>query len=82
MSGSPLCVVADNNPLGPFNPTTNGINVSPGDTVYIKLANSTGVTTWFLTTYGTDELSSTPTLTNVDPATGQVTSPTSVDSFT
>ena len=77
---SPLVLVSDNS--GPFVPTPNGVNVGPGDNIQIMLQNPTGVGTWFLIIFGTDELSSPPTLTNVNPGNGQVTSPTSIVSFT
>ena len=77
---SPLCTVSDNG--GSFNPTTGGVNVGHGDTIQIQLANATGATSWYLTVYGTDELTTAPTLTNVNSGTGQVTSPTSIVSFT
>jgi hypothetical protein len=77
---SPLCVVSDNG--GPFAPTTNGVNVSPSDPIQIQLATPTGVGSWYLTVYGTDELTTPPTLSNVNPGTGQVISPTAVVSFT
>ena len=77
---SPLCLVSDNG--GPFNPTTGGVNVAPGDSIAVQLAMPGGVGTWYLTVYGTDELSTPPTLANVNPSTGQVTSPTSIVTFT
>lgn len=77
---SPLCVVSDNG--GPFVPTTGGVNVAHGDSIQIQLANATGVGSWFLTVYGTDELTTAPSLTNVNPSTGLVISPTSIVSFT
>lgn len=76
---SPLCTVSDNG--GPFLPTTGGINVGANDSIQIQLANPTGVTSWYLVVYGTDEITSAPTLTNVNPGTGLVTSPTSIVAF-
>jgi hypothetical protein len=76
---SPDCLVADN--AGPFEPTTDGVDVGPGDTVSITLATPFGVGNWFLKVYGTDELTTAPTLTNVDPVTGKVTSTTSTVTF-
>jgi hypothetical protein len=82
MSGSPVCVVADNYPTNPFVSTPGGVNVTPNDTISIQLQSTTGVATWFLLVYGTDELTTPPTLINVNPSTNQVTSPTTTVTFT
>lgn len=79
MPVSPVCLVADG--LGPFVITDNGVDVGTGDTISIKLQNATGVTQWLLEIIGTDELSTAPPLTNVDPF-HVVTSPTTVVTFT
>lgn len=77
---SPLCLVQDG--AGPFVPTLNGVDVSLGDTISIKLFNTSGVVDWFLEVIGTDELSTVPALTNVNPITHKVLSPTTVVTFT
>ncbi len=77
---SPLCLVSDNG--GSYVPTTNGVNVGQGDTIRIQLQTPSGVGVWYLVVYGTDELSTPPTLSNVDPSTGQVASPSSIVTFT
>lgn len=77
---SPLCLVQDG--IGPFVPTTNGVDVSPSGTISIKLLDSSLVTDWFLEVIGTDELSTTPVLTGVNPMTHQVATPATVVTFT
>jgi len=77
---SPLCLVRDGS--GSFVPTTNGVDVTPGNTISIKLTNSSGVAAWFLEVIGTDELSTSPILTGVNPVTHQVTTPSTVVTFT
>lgn len=74
MAASPTCEVREN--LGPFGPTTNGVDVSAASTVTIRLADATDVTDWYLMVIGTDELSTAPTLVGVHPATHHVTTPT------
>ena len=79
MALNPICLIQDGS--GPFMPTVGGVNVSPGDTISIKLLDPSSVVTWFLEVIGTDELSSPPTLTNVNPVTHQVTSPGATVTF-
>lgn len=79
MPVSPICLVADG--LGPFVPTAGGVNVLLGDTISIKLTDTTGVVEWYLQVTGTDELSTAPTLTNVNPSTNLVTTPGSIVTF-
>ncbi len=74
---SPLCLV--NNGTS-FVPTENGVDVSPGATVSIRLAQPTGVTLWLLQVTGTDELTAVPTLTGVN-ASAQVATPSTVVTF-
>lgn len=76
----PDCLVQDG--AGPFVPTTNGVNLSLGSTVSVKLTNPTGVAQWFLEVIGTDELSSAPALTNVNPVSHEVLSPGATVTFT
>jgi hypothetical protein len=62
--------------------TANGVDVSPGASVSIQLADTSGVTGWFLQIIGTDELSSAPILAGVNTLTNQVTSPGTVVTLT
>lgn len=77
---NPLCLVQDG--IGPFVPTTNGVDVTPGNTISVKLLDPSSVVAWFLEVIGTDELSTTPVLTGVNNITHLVTSPTTVVTFT
>lgn len=63
-------------------PMTGGVNIAPGATVSIKLADITEVVSWYLRVTSTDELSTAPTLTGVNPATHKVTAATTVVTFT
>jgi hypothetical protein len=76
---SPICLVQ--NGVGPFVPTTNGVDVTPGNTISVKLNDPSSVVEWYLQVIGTDELSTTPTLTDVDPVTHKVLTPTTVVTF-
>ncbi len=76
---SPLCLVKDG--PGPFVPTIGGVDVTPSNTISIKLADSSSVVDWFLEVIGTDETAVTPTLVGVNPLTHQVTSPTTIVTF-
>jgi hypothetical protein len=61
-SPSPACLVSDNG--GAYNPASpNGVTVSGGDTVAVRLASTAGVQSWALAVFGADELSSFPALT-------------------
>src|SRR5437667_105929 len=53
---SPLVLVSDGG--GPFNPAApTGVNVTPGNTITVKLASETGVNRgWSLTVFGLDDL--------------------------
>ena len=79
MTTSPVCLVRAE--LGPWVSTLDGINIAAGAHIDIKLESSLGTTTWYLQVLGTDELSTAPTLTNVDPLTHQVIDPTAIVSF-
>lgn len=62
---------------------THGVNVSPGSTIYIRLASVTDVAQWALQVTGVDEVTGlAPTLTGVDPGTHVVTSPGDIVHFT
>lgn len=80
MPVSPLCLVQEG--AGPFNPTLGGIDVAAGASVSVKLADVSGVTDWFLAIVGTDELSTDPVLTGVNPINNKVTTPGTVVTFT
>jgi hypothetical protein len=58
------------------------VNISASETIAIRLADATEVDTWYLRVLGTDELSSSPILTDVNPTSHQVTSPTTEVTFT
>lgn len=80
MPASPICEVKDG--LGPWTPTADGVNVTPGGTVSIRLADATDVVEWYLRIFGTDEETPTPpTLTNVNPLTNKVTTPSTTVTF-
>ena len=78
MPVSPLCLVQDG--AGPFTGTTNGVNVTAGNTISIKLNNPATVGQWFLQVTGTDETSTPPVLTGVGPG-DLVTSPGTTVTF-
>ncbi|NDF13551.1 MAG: hypothetical protein EB060_12155, partial [Proteobacteria bacterium] len=73
------CLVADG--AGPWASTLNGVDLTLGNTISIKLTNPTGVGTWYLEIVGTDELSSPPFLVNVNPITHEVLSPAAIVTF-
>lgn len=57
--------------------TTNGVNVAASSAVTIALADTTGVTSWSLSIFGTDETHSAPALTvNQTNKTATFTAPT------
>lgn len=58
---SPACQVKDG--AGAYGPTTNGVNVTPTNTVTINLISAAGVTQWSISCIGTDDLSSAATVT-------------------
>jgi hypothetical protein len=80
MAASPIVEVQIG--AGPFVGTTNGVNSTPGAVVSIRLLSTTDVTNWFLQVVGTDELSTVPALTGVNNLTNEVTSPSTVVTFT
>jgi hypothetical protein len=80
MPVSPICVVKNGG--GPFVPTTNGVNVTPTNVISIRLSDTTDVTKWYLQLIGTDELTVPPVLANVNPTTYEVTTPSSVVTYT
>jgi hypothetical protein len=77
---NPVCLVQDG--INPFVPTTKGVNVTPGNTISIKLLDPSSVVDWYLQVIGTDELSTTPVLTGVNGLTHLVTTPGTVVTFT
>jgi hypothetical protein len=58
---NPACTVQDG--VGSPVTTTNGVDVTPGDTITIQLADVSGVETWSIDIVGTDELVAMPALT-------------------
>lgn len=58
---SPTVQVKDGG--GAYQATTNGVNVTPGNTTTINLVSGAGVTTWQISCISTDETSTAPTLT-------------------
>jgi hypothetical protein len=55
-----------------------GVNVTPGNTISIKLLSADSVGNWNLKVIGTDEETTHPTLVGVDPTTGVVSTPSTV----
>ena len=80
MITSPICQVRENS--GTWHDTLDGVDVGLNAFVEIKLADTSGTLTWYVQVLGTDELSTAPTLTNVDPVTHQVIDPSAIVSFT
>lgn len=79
MAVSPTCQVRDG--AGSFVATTDGVNVTPGNTITVRLADTTDVVDWFLVVLGTDETTTTPALTGVNPSTNKVTTPGTLATF-
>lgn len=80
---SPICQVKDG--AGSYVGTTNGVDVTPGNTISIQLAPASipGVTNWFLQVIGTDETTTIPALVGVSNLTNEVTGgPTATVTFT
>lgn len=81
MPASPVCQIRDGS--GPWVDTTNGVDVTPGNTIHIRLSSTTGVVDWFLFLRGTDEeiAPGALVLSGVDPVTGRAPTPSSEASF-
>jgi len=78
---SAICEVKDG--AGSFTDPTNGVNVTPGNTISIRLQSTLGVTQWALQIFGVDEVTATaPSLTSVNPTTHVVSTPGTVVTFT
>lgn len=75
---SPICLVQDG--AGPFLGTNNGVDVTPSNTISIMLQDTTDAVEWYLEVFGTDELSTTPVLTDVGVG-GLVTTPATTVTF-
>src|SRR6478736_8684074 len=58
---SAVCQVKDGSAA--YVATTNGVNVTPGNTITIKLAAGAGADTWTLECIATDETDTAPTVT-------------------
>jgi len=67
---------------GSWQETLDGVDVTPGNIISIRLKDATGVSSWYLRSLGTDEESITPTLSDVNPGTHLVLSPTTEVTFT
>jgi hypothetical protein len=80
MPVSPLCEVKDG--AGSYVATLDGVDITPANVISIRLASTISVTDWYLQVLGTDELSTDPVLGSVNPLTHQVTTPSSVVTFT
>jgi hypothetical protein len=80
MAVRPLCQVKDGG--GSFVATTDGVSVTAGQTLTIRLADVTDVVAWFLVLTGTDETTFPPALASVNPSTNQVSSPGAQVTFT
>jgi len=62
--------------------TTNGVNVTHGNTISIRLASSSEVSQWTLQIFGVDEVTGVaPALSGVDPETHIVSDPTGTVTF-
>ena len=87
MTASPKVFIQDGG--GPFIDPSNpgvpnfpaGVNVTPGNTISIFLQDSSSVSFWSLQIIGVDELTTVPTLTNVNPVTHLVATPGSIVTF-
>ena len=79
MAASPLVQVRDG--AGAYQPTTNGINVTPGNSVVINLVSTADVQSWLCDCLYTDDLSDAPTVTasmTIDPVAKTATLPAPV----
>jgi len=79
MPVSPFSVVQDG--AGPFVGTLNGVNLTPGNLISIKLSNFTSVVDWYLQVTGTDETSTPPVLSGVNIISNKVNTPSTVVTF-
>jgi hypothetical protein len=82
MAVSPIVEVQDGG--GPWVGTTGGVNVTPGNTISIRLPLPVDPATalWSLQIFGVDEVTATaPPLTDVNPATHVVTNPSTTVTF-
>lgn len=82
MAVSPLVQVKDG--AGPWVDTgDDGVDVTPGNVISLRLKTPGTAVKWSLEVFGTDEVTATaPVLANVNPTTHEVTSPTTVVTFT
>jgi hypothetical protein len=84
MAASPNVLVQNgsgsfNSPGDPNYPA--GVNVTPGNTISIKLESIASVGQWNLKIVGTDEETTRPSLIGVNPSTGVVSTPSTVVTF-
>lgn len=80
MAANPACQVKEG--AGSFVNTPGGVDVAANASLSIRLADTTNVDQWQLEVFGTDELSTPPSLTNVNPTTHVVATPSSVVTLT
>jgi hypothetical protein len=77
---SPIVEVQDG--VGSFVSTTGGVDVTPGNTISIRLQSTSGVSQWQLEVFGVDEITATaPSLTSVNPTTHVVATPFTTVTF-
>ena len=87
MAASPHVLVQNGsgsyvNPDAPGDPSyPGGVNVTPDNTISIKLVSADSVGQWNLKVIGTDEETVLPFLVDVDPPTGIVSTPSTVVTF-
>lgn len=82
MTASPLVQVQYSSNVGVWHETAGGVDVSPGDTVSIRIKTATGINNWFLEVFGVDEVTATaPTLTGVSLPTHEVATVGTVVTF-
>jgi hypothetical protein len=81
MTASAIVEIRDG--AGPWVDTPGGVDVTPGNIISVRLKSVTEVSQWALQVPGVDEITvSAPSLTNVNPSTHVVTTPSTVVTFT
>jgi hypothetical protein len=81
MTASSIVEVKDG--AGAYGQPLDGVDVTPGNTISIRLLSTTDVIQWALQIFGVDEITVTaPSLTGVNPSTHIVSTPSTVVTFT
>lgn len=81
MASSAIVQVKDGS--GSWVDTDNGVDVTPGNLISMRLKTPGSVTKWQLECFGTDEVTAVaPSMTNVNPVDNQVTTPSTTVTFT